>query len=290
MHPRKLDIQSAAGNRITAYCYEPSQPAIAGLVLAPAMAVKQSFYEAFASYMASRGYLVWTFDYYGIGESQQGSMRQCNATVSTWVTDDYNMVINHASTAMAGLPLYVLGHSLGGLITPLLPSAEKLSGIVTIAVGSGAKQYLQPRLQRSTPWLWYLVAPILCSVFGYFPGARIGVMGDMPRHALLQWRRWCLSTEYLFDIEPNARAAYAAINCPLLSLSFSDDELLRESGVVWLHDAYTGTQVEYRAISANTLNSPRIGHFGFFKQQQNEILWPLVGHWLDEKLKLVNQK
>lgn len=286
MNPLNVDIQTDDDYRLAAHCYEPTKPAIAGIVIAPAMAVKQSFYDSFAQFLANEGYCVWTFDYRGIGESQQGSMRSCDADITTWVNADYDAVIKHASTAMADKPLFAVGHSLGGLITPFLPSISNLSGVINIAVGSGAKRHLQPRLQRSTPLLWHVVAPVLSFVFGYFPGARIKVMGDIPRRAMLQWRRWCLNPDYLLDSEPGASAAYANVQCPMISLFFSDDELLLEPGARWLHDAYTGTNVDYRIIDATEIDASKIGHFGFFKPRQEETLWPMVSSWVDQQLSL----
>lgn len=284
MEPHVCTIQTDDGNEVIANCYEPTTPAIAGLIIAPALAVQQSFYDSFAQYLAQQGYRVWTFDYRGIGESKQGSMRACTADVSSWVNTDFDSVVKHGLAQMAGLPLFVLGHSLGGLITPLLPSVENLSGVINIAVGSGAKRHMQPRLQRSTPWLWHVVSPALCFVFGYFPGARIGIMGDIPRNAFFQWRGWCLNTDYLLDAEPAAKEAYAALSCPMLSLFLADDELLLESGARWLHEAYTGTQVDYQVLDAAKFDIPRIGHFGFFKSRQKTTLWPIVSDWLEQQL------
>lgn len=283
MEPLTLTLESAHGCEITANCYEPDSPTIAGLVIAPAMAVQQSFYDAFARFIARQGYRVWTFDYHGVGASRQGSMRACKSDVSSWVKTDFELVVKHATIELAGLPLYVLGHSLGGLITPFLPSAKQLSGVINIAVGSGAKRHMQPRLQRSTPWLWHVVSPLLCKLFGYFPGARIGIVGDIPRNAMFQWRGWCLNSDYLLDAEPGAKEAYSELSCPMLSLFFSDDELLRESGARWLHNAYTGAHVDYQFLDAAKIDTPRIGHFGFFKPRQEKPLWPKVSHWLEQQ-------
>lgn len=288
MEPRTVTIPTADGHKLIANCHEPADTAVAGIVIAPAMAVQQSFYEAFATFLAQQGFRVWTFDYHGVGESRQGSMRACKADVSSWVNADYEMVIKTASAEMADSPLFVVGHSLGGLIAPLVPSVQKLSGIVNISVGSGAKRHMQPRLQRSTPWLWHVLSPVLCSLFGYFPGSRIGIMGDIPRHALFQWRKWCLNSDYLFAAEPGAKQAYASVNCPMLSLFFADDELLLESGARWIHDAYSGTQVDYQVLDATKIDSPRIGHFGFFKSRQEAFLWPKVSEWLEKQSVVTN--
>ncbi len=280
----ELKIESADGNMLTAYCYEPTKPVKAGVIITPAMAVKQSFYATFAAHLALQGFRVWTFDYYGIGESQHGSKRSCNADVTSWINADYENVVQHASATMAGLPLYVLGHSLGGLLTPMLPSINKISGVVNISVGSGAKRHMSPRLQRSTPLLWHVVSPLLCSIFGYFPGARIGIMGDIPRNAMSQWRGWCLNSDYLLAAEPGASDAYAAVSYPMLSLFFSDDELLTESGARWIHNAYSNAKMDYRVVNAADIDAPRIGHFGFFKSRQQAHLWPAVIDWLDEQV------
>ncbi len=247
------------------------------------MAVQQLFYAAFAEYLATQGYRVWTFDYQGIGESKQGAMRACKATISTWINADYEAVVMQAGKDMSDLPLYVLGHSLGGLITPFLPSIKSISGIINIAIGSGATRHIQSRLQPVMPLLWHVLTPLLCPVFGYFPGSKIGVVGDVPQHAMFEWRRWCLNPEYLLDAAAGARPAYAAIQCPVLNLFFTDDELLLVSGGRFMNEAYTGTEVEFRTIEPADVNTDRIGHFGFFKARQQEALWPVVTNWLEKQ-------
>ena len=100
---------------------------------------------------------------------------------------------------------------------------------------------------------------------------------------MYQWRRWCLTPDYLLTGEPGARDAYARARYPVLGLTFSDDELLLESGSRMLHDAYTGTEVDYRVLSPKQLGLTRIGHFGFFKSSQETSLWPLVTEWLQQR-------
>jgi predicted alpha/beta hydrolase len=276
----RLTLNNHAGHALTAYRHMPEQSPRADLVIAPGMAIPQAFYADFASFLARQGYRVWTFDYRGMGESQNGSMRACKADISQWIADDFDAVIQHASAGPDKLPLFVIGHSLGGQTTPLLPSADRIEGLVNIAVGSGAARHNQPAVRRKAPLLWYFLTPLLCPLFGYFPGARIGIMGDIPRRAMFQWRRWCLTPDYLLTGEPGAREAYARARYPVLGLTFSDDELLLESGSRMLHEAYTGTDVDYRVLSPAQFDLPRIGHFGFFKSHHEQTLWPLVSQWL----------
>jgi predicted alpha/beta hydrolase len=255
----------------------------AAVLIAPAMAVPQSFYAAFACYLAGCGFTVWTFDYRGTGESLRGSMRGAKADLTDWITLDYEAVIQHAAEALPGLPLFAVGHSFGGQCAPLLPSRDRLAGLINIAVGSGSRRHNTPRIRRTAPLLWYLLAPSLCPLFGYFPGARIGVIGDIPTGALYQWRRWCLTDEYILSGEPGAREAYASARYAVLALTFADDELLLEDGSLMLHAAYRQRPVDYRLVTPEQAGMTRIGHFGFFKQQSAATLWPLVSKWLEER-------
>jgi predicted alpha/beta hydrolase len=283
MTPTRLQLQAHDGHPLTAYCYDPAHRARANVVIGPAMAVPQSFYAAFATFLTGLGYRVWTFDYRGMGESRQGPMRDCQADLTDWIAGDFDAVVVHASQHPDALPLFVLGHSLGGQAVPLLPSVRHISAVVNIAVASGAIRHNQPRIRPLTRILWGVIAPLLCRVFGYFPGGRLGIVGDIPRGVMLQWRAWCLTPEYLLSAEPGARAAYARASYPVLGLAFSDDELLMEAGSRMLHDACTGADVDYRVLSPRQFNLPRIGHFGFFKPKHEKTLWPLVSDWLGQR-------
>ena len=283
----RITISARDGHPLVGYRFaQPNavRPPKAGVVIAAAMAVPQSFYAPFANYLAANGYAVWTFDYRGIGESRQGGMRGVKADLTDWITLDYDAVVNVAADAYRDTPVFALGHSLGGQCAPLLPSQARLAGLINVAVGSGARRHNTAVIRRTAPFLWYVLVPVLCPLFGYFPGARIGVIGDVPTGAMRQWRRWCLTPDYILSGEPGARRAYASADFPVLGLMFEDDELLLEDGALMLQAAYRKQRVEYRLIIPAQFGLKRIGHFGFFKSQCEAELWPLVTRWIEEKI------
>ncbi|RLZ11740.1 serine aminopeptidase domain-containing protein [Faecalibacter macacae] len=49
------------------------------IVISSAIGVKQSFYSKYATYLANKGYLVFTYDYRGIGESIPHKMNEIKA-------------------------------------------------------------------------------------------------------------------------------------------------------------------------------------------------------------------
>ena len=115
------------------------------------------------------------------------------------------------------------------------------------------------------------------------PISRLGVIGDIPTGAMFQWRRWCLTPDYILSGEPGARAAYASAEFPVLALTFADDELLLEDGSRMLHAAYSKRPADYRLIVPAEFGLKRIGHFGFFKPQSEAALWPVVTKWIEDR-------
>ena len=163
-----IKVLAHDGHPLAAHRFAASGKEKASLVLAPAMAVPQAFYADFAAWLAGQGYTAWTFDYRGTGASLKGSMRGVKASVSDWLGLDYDAVVQAA--AGAGNPVFALGHSLGGQVVPLLPSRDRLAGLVNIAVGSGSMRHNQPAIRRKAPLMWHVLAPLMCPLFGYFPG------------------------------------------------------------------------------------------------------------------------
>jgi predicted alpha/beta hydrolase len=278
---RPVEFTASDGYKLAAYRFDPVGPVKASVIIAAAMAVPQSFYAAFARYLAAQGYAAWTFDYRGIGESLEGPLRKVKADLGDWLTKDFDALLHEISITSPSHPVFVVGHSFGGQVAPLLPSRGRVAGLVNIAVGSGSMRHITPRVRRSAPLMWYLLAPVLCPVFGYFPGARLGVIGNLPTGAMFHWRRWCLTPDYLLSGEPGAREAYASADYPVLALTFADDELLLEDGSRLIHDAYRKGTVDYRVLEPGQFGLPRIGHFGFFKPQSEAALWPVVTEWLE---------
>lgn len=272
-------IAATDGHPLAANRFDPAGPALGSVVLAPAMAISQGFYAGFAGWLASQGFIAWTFDYRGTGDSWPRSKRGAPGTLDDWLGKDYEAMLQAAHAHLPQRPLFALGHSFGGQCAPLLPSRRLLRGLVNIAVGSGAMRHNTRAIRRQAPLLWYVLVPLLCPLFGYFPGRRFGVIGDLPSGAIRQWRQWCLDPDYLLGADPRARDAYASAEFDVLGLTFPDDELLLEAGSKMLHAAYC-RPVDYRLVAPASVGLEKIGHIGFFRPQSEATLWPLVGQWL----------
>jgi predicted alpha/beta hydrolase len=262
------------GHDITATFFHPDGEAKAFVLIAPAMGIGQKFYAQFAAWLASQGFLVATFDYFGIGLSCRADLRTVKVNITDWATFDCEAMI-HAITANAPTKhLYWLGHSLGGQILGLVPSRTRIAKVVTIACGSGYWMETVPRLRWRAWWLWYVAVPIATQAFGYFPGKRLRKVGDLPRGVIEQWRRWCLNPEYAIGAEgPEIQAQYAAVTSPITSLAFADDEFMSAKNTESLHGFYANAARTMKRIAPKDIGVNKIGHFGFFNMRFEETLW-----------------
>lgn len=273
-----IDMPGATSLVLTTFrCSESPQAAV---IVPSAMGVAQQFYTRFAQWLASQGYHVTTFDYRGIGLSAPSSLRGFPVDIFDWA-EDCAAVIDTVQAELPDVPLYWIGHSLGGQLLGLIPNRDRIDRVVTVATGSGYWLENAWRTRSMVWWLWFFVVPVALRVVGYFPGKRLRKVGNLPRGVMAQWRRWCLSREYVVGAEgERVREAYASVRMPMLSLSFTDDEMMSARGIKSLHGLYTNAPIEYRRISPPDIGARHIGHFGFFRPQFEQTLWPLVPQWL----------
>ena len=215
-----------------------------------------------------------TFDYRGVGQSRHGSLRKVSTDILDWARLDCAAMIEAVTAQAPGRALHWVGHSLGGQILPFVPNRECISRVVTVATGSGYWRENTASLRRTSWWLWFFVAPLSVRLFGYFPGKRLRKVGDLPRGVMEQWRRWCLNPEYAVGVEGDkARALYAAVETPIVSLSFTDDEFMSLRNTESIHGQYANARCTMKRIAPKEIGEKRIGHFGFFRPKFEHSLW-----------------
>jgi len=272
--PAARAVSTADGHALGATFFAPAKSAVGAVLIAPAMGVIQSFYAPLAGWLAEQGFLVATFDYQGMGRSLQGRLRDVRADIFDWARQDCAAMLEALSREAPALPLTWLGHSLGAQILPLGPNRQHVARVVTVAAGSGYWRENAPGLRWRVWWLWYLVVPLALRLAGYFPGRRLGLIGDLPRAVMAQWRRWCLDPEYAIGAEGEAvRAQYSALTTPIVSLSFTDDEFMSARNIESLHAFYTSAPRQMIRIAPRDVGERRIGHFGFFRARVEHSLW-----------------
>jgi len=270
----KQTLRVDEGTSVALCVFESEGAARASVVIGGAMGVRQDYYASFAQWLAQQGFRVTTFDYRGHGDSLVGPMREVRADLFDWARD-YEAVIAAARAALPEQPLYLLGHSLGAQLPGLLRNPGQVDGLLSVAAGSGYWRDNAPRLKRMVPYFWWVLVPLATRLCGYFPGRKLRKVGDLPAGVILQWRRWCLNPTYSVGAEgPEVAQRYGAVRFPVLALSMSDDELMTLRGTQALVNLYSNAPTRVERIAPQDVKALRIGHFGFFREQFRQSLWP----------------
>ena len=280
-----LSLSTPHGGRVAARVFEPpaGRPLALQAVIGPAMGVPQRRYADFAAWLARQGVRVLTFDYRGQGESLSllpgARLRDVRATLGDWCTD-YETVVAQLHARAPGLPLLLVGHSLGAQLPGLFERPERVSGLLAVAAGSGYWRDNAPALQPRAWLMWHAMVPLLTPWFGYFPGKRLGAVGDLPAGVIRQWRRWCLHPRYSAAEGAQALARYAQVRFPIRALSVTDDEMMTLGGTRSLLALYAQAPHHIDRVAPGDHGLSRIGHLGWFQARFEPTLWPLSLHAL----------
>jgi predicted alpha/beta hydrolase len=248
-------------------------------VIGGAMGVRQDYYAPFAQWLAGQGWRVTTFDYRGSGDSMPPTgLRHYEADQFDW-TRDYEAAIEHA--AAQGGKVYLLGHSLGAQLPGLLGNQHRVAGLLSVAAGSGYWRENAPQLKRIVPYFWFVLVPLAVKLSGYFPGRKLRKVGDLPAGVMMQWRKWCLNPRYSVGAEGEAvRQSYARATFPVHALSIVDDELMTLRGTHSLVGLYENAPKKVERVAPADLQVRRIGHFGPFRSEHVDKMWPRMAQWL----------
>lgn len=271
-------VVTADGHRLAINRFATQGGCKANVLIAGAMGVRQDYYAPFAESLAAQGFAVTTFDYRGMGFSRNGSLRGFDTDIIKWAEQDVDAMIGAARVQAA--PLYLVSHSLGGQILGLVPRRHEVDAMFTVASGTGYYKH-NTSMPLQVRFLWYVAMPLYTRIFGYFPGKKLRKVGDLPRGVALQWTRWCKHPEYIVDDAGRPmHEGHANIRIPIFGLSFEDDEYIPKVAIDQLHGFYRAANIERRHVAPKDIGLRRVGHFGFFKPQYRESLWPLAIDWL----------
>lgn len=76
--------------------------------------------------------------------------------------------------------------------------------------------------------------------------------------------------------------SYAQVTFPVVALSMTDDELMTLRGTHSLVNLYANAPRQVLSIAPADLAVRRLGHFGPFRSEHQQLLWPRLEQWLSE--------
>lgn len=241
------------------------------VLIAPATGVPHRFYLHFAAFLATRGFDSLCWDWRGIGESRRDdAMRDPRFTMRAWGEQDLAAAIAWAGRRAATGRIFLVGHSFGGQALGLAPNANLVDRAVLVAAQHGWVGHWPLKYRIPLTLLWRLFMPTAAALLGRFPSSLIGMGEDLPRGVAREWARWCARREALGTWD-----GHAALDIPMLALSFDDDPFAPREAAAALVREYASADIRHVHREAEGL-----GHFGFFRKGRASSLWEQVAGFL----------
>ncbi len=270
------------GRALAGLCLEARTPRGA-LVVNGATGFPREFYLKFARYSALRGFHTLLYDYRGMGASRTAPPAQESARMSDWGRLDMPGALAWLEARYPRLPLFTLGHSVGGQLIGCMDNqaAARAHVMVATSIGYWRGQRLPFRYLALAFWKAY--GPLELRLRGYVPRGALWRGEALPPNVFLEWRAWCIRPEHFAPDLLGDSSQFAAVRAPVLSLSFSDDPIATPEAVTALLALYPNARVERRTTTPAEAGVRAIGHRGFFSERHRETLWRPALDWLEAR-------
>lgn len=277
MTHQQSTLSSNSGCRIYTQNWQPSDEPKAVLILVHGLAEHSNRYVGIANYFTEQGYAVYALDHEGHGHSQglRGYINSFDDFLTT--LDQY---LNNIANQHPGKKLFLVGHSMGGVISSayLLEHQQKLAGCILSGAALATGDVISPvqkvvlnTLSKVLPKLpvLQLEANDVC----HDPAVVEAYKNDP--HVFTGKIRVRLITEILRTADRVLKYA-ANISLPMLILHGGDDKMASPSGSEKL---YAGISSSDKTLKIY----PGLYHEIFLEPEKLEI-YAAIHTWLEQKL------
>jgi alpha-beta hydrolase superfamily lysophospholipase len=271
---RRLEerFQGAKQRDLLARAWLPDAPWAAALIV-HGLGEHSGRYEHVGSWLASRGIAACSYDHQGHGLS---SGHRCHVGRFSDLLDDAEIALERVRSSWSGLPVFVVGHSMGGLVTASLACDRKpdVAGFVT----SGAALARPASISRTRLWLLLAVrrlAPRLSFENGLDAAGLSrdpGVVQAYLDDPLVHRRITTSLAGELFRAMDRTLARGGQVERPLLALHGEEDPICGPAG---------SREFAAAAASGRYLGFPGLRHEIFNEPEREQVL-ECVLEWLRE--------
>lgn len=257
---------------------------VGSVIVNGATGVLARYYHRYARFLASHGFDVLTYDYRGIGESRPLRLRGCRYRYRwrDWGTCDFEAALLFMDARRPGGAIAVVGHSIGGFLPGLAPSAPQIGRMLTVGAQYAwwGDYAASARLRLFAKW--HVAMPMLTTLLGYFPGRKLGWLEDLPSGVAYEWsfRRRRFEDSFPLADRRQSRDRMAAVTAPILAVSLSDDEIGTLAAARRALTYYSGAERTLIHPKPSDFGRDAIGHFALFHDSHARTFWPGTLRWL----------
>ncbi|PNK61265.1 alpha/beta fold hydrolase [Psychrobacter sp. FDAARGOS_221] len=255
------------------------------IMIAPATGIKRLFYKSFASYLASQGFGVITYDNEGIGDSLTCPLPKCDASLISWGRHDATAVLEALQDEFPNANYHLVGHSAGGQLIGLMPNYQALSSVVNVACSSGRIKNMDMPFKAQAMVFMDGAITLGNLLLGYTPSDKFDMGEPLPRGVAKQWRDWCNGKGYIKTAFGKTVFThyYDEFAAPSLWLNFTDDDIANAKNVDDMLAVFTAMPAEKRMMTPQQFGLKHIGHMKFFSSKTHAKapeLWQMATDWI----------
>lgn len=259
--PESVQVASANGYAVPLRWYAAGN-ARGNVVLMAALGVAARFYLPMAEQLSGIGLNVALLEQRGHGDSALRASRSCDFGFRDALVDDIPAVLDWLQVRAPRLPVYLMGHSLGGhyaaMTSGRLP--QRVDGIVLAACGTPWVQAFTGKTRRQLDLLVRLMPPLIW-LLGHYPGETLGFGGREARTLMHDWLVMARDNAYRpRGVAEDLEAGIARYTGPVLSLRMADDAFAPEAAMQAITDKFRAATVSKVVLDAATLGD-RADHF-----------------------------
>ena len=280
---KTFSVETSDGYKITATSFGENNATNKIIVISSAIGIKQSFYTKYATYLANKGFLVFTYDYRGIGESKPGKMKDFEAHFIDWADKDFMGLTQYIEEFYPNHEKFLIGHSIGGIMIGLTRAYKVYSKIVTIGSQFGYIKNFHGKDKPKVSFFFRIAIPILSSFYGFFPSQKVGMGEPIPLGIASDWRKLILREKSILGYADETQNLYDEITKPVFIISIDDDYMATPKSVDLFAELVLNNAKKKRLnIIPKEYGLDEIGHLDFFREKNKEQLWNIPLEFLEE--------
>jgi alpha-beta hydrolase superfamily lysophospholipase len=280
-------LVSTDGARLPLRVWKPEHEPWAAIVALHGMNDYSNAFDHAARFWAAQGIVTYAYDQRGFGAGPRPGIW---ADTRTMVAD-LNAAVEAVSARHPGLPVYILGESMGGAVVASAlagtragqeaPLAHRIAGAILSAPAMWGRQVMNP-FYRFTLWLGYNTVPGMevepPRGLKIMPSDNIDMLRALGKDPLVIKQTRIDALKGLVDLMSNAEAALPSLpsDVPLLVLFGRHEQVLPDKVVKETLKRIEDTPAETR---------PRValyndGYHMLLRDLQAETVWRDIAAWM----------
>ncbi len=278
---KEVNVRCSDGFELGATIFEATDTKGA-VMIGPATGIKQTFYYAFASYLAEHGYSTITFDNRGIGRSKGKDINDGNPSLIHWGRLDMTAILEELKEHFPNIPYHLVGHSAGGQLVGLMDNALEFHSIFNFGCSSGStRHYSFPFTLQGNLFL-NIIIPLGNLFLGYTPSQWVGMGEPLPKGVSAQWRKYCNGQGYIEEDLGTVikEHHYYDMRMPSLWIHATDDHIANMDNVKDMIRVHRQLPHKIISLHPGEHGFESIGHMQFFSKKK-KVLWKMALEWFE---------